>query len=266
MRTFRVATLNIWQRFGPCDERMVAIRESLRALAPDVIGLQEVLRVDGFDQGALASDGLGYSIAWGRASEEHGASLGNAILSKWPILRTEVVELPNGGTVESRCLVFAELDSPYGRLPFFCTHLNWKLHEGHVRCLQVKAVAAAIDRIVPENALLPPVLVGDFNAEPDADEIRYLRGLTGLGGRSVYFADAFGVAGDGSRGATFSKTNPFAEPLREPERRIDYIFVRSPDEARRGEPVEASVCFDKPVDGTFPSDHYGVVATIGAGR
>jgi endonuclease/exonuclease/phosphatase family metal-dependent hydrolase len=266
MRTFRAATLNIWGRFGPCDERMVAIRESLRALAPDVIGLQEVVRVDGFDQGALLSDGLGYSLLWGRASEEHGLPLGNAILSKWPILRTEVIALPNGGTEESRCLLFAELEAPFGKVPFFCTHLNWKLHEGYVRCLQVKAITLAIDRIVPREPLVPPVLVGDFNAEPDADEIRYLRGLTGLGGPTVYFADAFAVAGDGSRGTTFSKTNPFAEVLREPERRIDYVFVRSPDDARRGEPLDASVCFDKAVDGTFPSDHYGVVATICAGR
>jgi endonuclease/exonuclease/phosphatase family metal-dependent hydrolase len=264
MRTFRAATLNIWSRFGPWEERLVALREGLRTLAPDVIGMQEVLRHDGFDQARLVSEGLGYEIAWGLASENHGFPVGNAILSKWPIVRSETIPLPNGGTDESRSIVFAEIDAPFGRLPMFCTHLNWKLHEGHVRQLQVRALAEAVANRAPIRAFCP-VVVGDFNAEPDSDEIRFMRGLTGLGGRCVYFADSFGVAGSGA-GTTFSKRNPFAEPLREPERRIDYVFVRGPDDAGRGEPREAEVCFDQSFAGVFPSDHFGVVATITAGR
>jgi endonuclease/exonuclease/phosphatase family metal-dependent hydrolase len=265
MRTFRAATLNIWNRFGPWEERLVAIREGLRALAPDVIGMQEVLRLPDLDQAALVSEGLGYHIAWGLASENHGFPTGNAILSRWPIARTEVIPLPDGGSDEHRSIVFAELDSPYGKVPVFCTHLTWKFHHGHIRVMQVKALAEAVARLAPI-AGFPPVVVGDFNAEPDADEIRYMRGLTGLGGPCVYFADAFGVAGDGTPGITFSKRNSFAEPLREPERRIDYVFVRGPDDVQRGEPRGAHVCFDEPYKGTFPSDHFGVVATITAGR
>ena len=265
MRTFRAATLNIWSRFGPWEERLRAIREGLRTLAPDVIGMQEVLRFPGLDQAELVSEGLGYEIAWGRASENHGYPVGNAILSRWPILRSEVIPLPNGGSDEDRCLVFAELDSPFGKVPFFCTHLNWKFHHGHIRCLQVKAITEAVARLAPLEGF-PPVVVGDFNAEPDSDEIRYMRGLTGLGGPYVYFADAFGVAGDGSPGTTFSKKNQFAEPMREPERRIDYVFVRGPADSQRGEPSAARVCFDEPFDGVFPSDHFGVIATITAGR
>ena len=211
------------------------------------------------------SDGLGYEVAWGKASENHGYPTGNAILSRWPIVRSETIALPNGGTDEDRCAVFAEIASPFGKLPFFVTHLNWKLHHGHVRQLQVRALAAAVARLAPLGGF-PPVVVGDFNAEPDSDEIRYMRGLTGLGGECVYFADSFGVAGDGSHGATFSKRNPFAEPVREPERRIDYVFVRGPDDSQRGEPTEAQVCFDRPHEATYPSDHFGVVATITAGR
>lgn len=267
MRTFRAATLNIWSRFGPWEARLPVIREGLRRWSPDVIGLQEVLRFDGFDQAALVSDGLGYHTAWGMASENHGYPTGNAILSRWPVTRTETVPLPDAGSGENRSLVFAELASPYGPVPFFVTHLNWRFEHGHVRVLQVRAIASAIARIAPHGTTFPPVLVGDFNAEPDADEIRYLRGLTGLGGEYVHFADAFGVAGDGTSGVTFSKQNPFAEPLREPERRIDYIFVRGgPDDAQRGEPRDAQLCFHEPVDGIFPSDHFGVIATITAGR
>jgi endonuclease/exonuclease/phosphatase family metal-dependent hydrolase len=266
MRTFRAATLNIWSRFGPWEQRLPAIREGLRGLMPDVIGLQEVLRFTDFDQAKLVSEGLGYECAWGKAAENHGYPVGNAILSRWPILRSENIPLPRGGTDEDRSLVFAELDAPFGKVPFFCTHLNWKFTDGHVRVLQVKAIAEEVARIAPLKETFPPVVVGDFNAEPDSDEIRYLKGLTGLGGPYVYFADAFGVAGDGSPGTTFSKQNPFAAPMREPERRIDYIFVRGPDDAQRGEPTDVRVCFDEPYQGTFPTDHFGVIATITAGR
>jgi endonuclease/exonuclease/phosphatase family metal-dependent hydrolase len=265
MRTFRAATLNIWSRFGPWEERLLGIKDGLRKLAPDVIGLQEVLRFPDLDQAALVGEGLGYEVAWGLSSENHGFPTGNAILSKWPIARSEVIPLPHGGSDEIRSIVFAEIAAPFGKLPFFCTHLNWKLHHGHIRQLQVKALTDAVARLAPIDGF-PPVLVGDFNAEPDSDEIRYMRGLTGLGGPCVYFADSFGVAGDGSPGTTFSKRNDYAAPLREPERRIDYVFVRGPDDSQRGEPLDARVCFDERHNGVFPTDHFGVITTITAGR
>jgi endonuclease/exonuclease/phosphatase family metal-dependent hydrolase len=258
------ATLNIWNRFGPWEERLIAIRKRLVELSPDVIGLQEVLRStsgDRLDQAQALTSGLDYQFAWGVASESHGFPVGNAILSRWPIVRSETFALPNGGSDERRSLVFAELDAPFARVPFFVTHLNWMLHHGHVRQEQVRFIADTIARVAPIDGF-PPILVGDFNAEPDSDEIRFMRGLTGLGGKCVYFADAFGVAGDRSLGATFARRNPFAAANHEPDRRIDYVFVRGPDQNLRGEPVDARVCFDEPVGGVFPSDHFGVIARI----
>src|SRR5262249_17379100 len=105
--------------------------------------------------------------------------------------------------------------------------------------------------------------MGDFNAEPDSDEVRFLRGLTTLRGRSTYFADCFGLCGEGP-GHTYSKTNVYAEKLREPERRIDYIFVRGPDRQLRGEPLSPRIVLNTPENGVFPTDHYGVLAEIQA--
>ncbi len=268
MNTFRVATLNIWNRFGPWEARLAAIRAGVADLAPDVLGLQEVVRLapgegDGLDQAAAVAEGFGYHVAYGRAHDERW--YGNAILSRWPIARTHVYELPRAGTDERRSLVHAEIESPFGLLPFFCTHLNWKLDEGHVRIEQVREVVARVDALSGAGKF-PAVLVGDFNAEPGADEIRFLHGLTTLGAaRSVYFQDAFALAGDGSPGHTYARSNPFAAPLREPDRRIDYVFVRGRDERFRGEPLEARRCFDAPVAGTYPSDHYGVTAVLRIG-
>jgi endonuclease/exonuclease/phosphatase family metal-dependent hydrolase len=260
----RVATLNIWNRFGPWEERAMAIREGLRDIAPDVMGLQEVLRLDpgegdGLDQAAAIAEGFGYHHTYGMAK---GERWGNAALSRWPIVRSEAFELPRVGTAEKRTLLFAEVAAPFGRIPLFVTHLNWKFDDGHVREAQVREIVKRIESLV-SGETFPAILVGDFNAEPRADEIRFLGGLTSLGAsRRVYFQDAFALAGDGSPGSTYSRRNPFAEPLHEPDRRIDYIFVRGGDERFRGEPLEARVCFDKPVAGTFASDHFGVAATL----
>jgi endonuclease/exonuclease/phosphatase family metal-dependent hydrolase len=273
MKTLRVATLNIWNRCGPWEDRLAAIRAGLRALGPDVIGLQEVVRLDpgegdGLDQAAAIAAGSPYQVAYGRAHDERW--LGNAVLSRWPIAATDVFDLPRAGTDERRCMLHASIESPFGRLPFFVTHLNWKFDEGHVREVQVREIVARIEAIVAAGApdapdAFPAILVGDFNAEPDSDEIRFLRGLTSLGsGRRVYYQDAFALAGDGSPGGTYARSNPYAAPLGEPDRRIDYVLVRGRDDRLRGQPCEARVCFDQAVDGVLPSDHFGVVATLRA--
>lgn len=265
MPEIRVVTLNIWNRSGPWEERFVAIKTSLARLSADIIGLQEVIiteQGDLLDQGKAIAASLGYHVVFG-SSHGEGYSFGNAILSRWPFARHEVFHLPEIDGSEPRTLLFGEVLAPFAKVPFFVTHLSWRLHEGHVRQAQVVAIVERIAALCPEQSF-PPILVGDFNAEPDSDEIRFLRGHTKLGRKCVYFADAFRIAGNGSPGVTFSKRNPFAEYLREPERRIDYIFVRAPDDQHRGEPLEAEVCCDEPVAGVFPSDHFGVLATIRA--
>ena len=75
-----------------------------------------------FDQAALIAEGFGFDVAYGRHPQAQHP-MGNAILSRFPIVRTQAMPLPDGGTDERRSLVFAELDAPFGRVPFFCTHL-----------------------------------------------------------------------------------------------------------------------------------------------
>jgi len=262
MDRLKIATLNIWNRLGPWEERLVAIRNEIAREMPDVIGLQEVLVLPEhrFDQARAIADGFGYHVAFGRSPDATPFTMGNAVLSKWPIARTFAFGLP--GTDEHRCLTFAEIDSPIGNIPFFSTHLNWKFDESHVRQLQAQCIARFVDAQRAADGY-PPIVVGDFNAEPDSDEIRFLRGLGTLGGFATHFHDVFGHVGRGP-GVTFSTKNAYAALLREPDRRIDYIWVRGGDERFRGEPLAARVAFDEPVNGAFPSDHFGLVAEIRA--
>ncbi len=245
---------------GPWEERLVAIKKEIERSKPDILGLQEVLVIPEleFDQGRAIADAFGYHVAYGRSPDGNQYSIGNAVLSRWPIARTVAFGLP--GTDEHRSLVFAEVDSPAGKIPFFSTHLNWKFEESSVRQLQVQCIARFIDANAPRDGF-PPILVGDFNADVDSDEIRFLRGVGSLGGASVHYHDVYGHVG-AQPGVTFSRKNAYAALLREPDRRIDYIFVRGGDERFRGEALSARVAFDVPVGEAFPSDHFGVIAEL----
>jgi endonuclease/exonuclease/phosphatase family metal-dependent hydrolase len=265
MHRLRILTLNIWNRQGPWERRLELIRAGIARLAPDLVGLQEVLESDGKSQADEIREGLGYEAAFGCAHDlGGGVRFGNAALSRWPIARSSVFGLPTGKSEEHRSLLLAHVDSPYGMLPFFVTHLNWRLHHGAIREEQVVSVAARVKEEAPINGL-PPIVVGDFNAEPESTEIRFLKGLHALGGASTYLADCFGIAGEG-RGVTFdAERNPFAAPTHEPLRRIDYVFVRGPDQRGRGKPLSARVVMDEVDGGVAATDHYGVLAEISIG-
>jgi endonuclease/exonuclease/phosphatase family metal-dependent hydrolase len=109
---------------------------------------------------------------------------------------------------------------------------------------------------------IPPRFVGDFNAVPEATEVRFLTGLHALDGKSIYLADCFAQVGVGP-GFTYDEVrNPFAAQFHEAPRRIDYIFVRGPDAQGRGKPMACRVVLDDVGDGVAPSDHFGVYAEL----
>jgi endonuclease/exonuclease/phosphatase family metal-dependent hydrolase len=161
-------------------------------------------------------------------------------------------------------------DGPYGPIGFTCTHLHWQLNHGHVREEQVALLAERAWKRRPQNGF-PPIIVGDFNAEPDSDEIRFMKGLHSLHGESVAFLDAWDVAGDHSlpgeeaRGITWSNRNPYARVECEPRRRIDYIFVGLPGRAALGEVESCRVVCNEPEGGVWPTDHFGVFAELRTG-
>jgi len=278
MTVLRVATINVWNKSGPWLSRLPLIRAELERLQPEIVGLQEVLRFrppgaesaplsSANDQATEIAEGLGFHIAYSPANDWGGGlKFGNALFSRYPILEQQSITLPGIESGESRSMLYGLCDTPHGRLPVFVTHLNWKFHHGSVRQSQVAFIAQCIAELAPiDEAVLPPVLMGDFNAAPDADEIRFLTGLCALHGKTVYFADAWVFAGEGA-GHTYARSNTYAAKAREPSRRIDYIFVRGPDRKFRGEPLRAEVAFDKAersgVEPVWPSDHFGVYAEL----
>lgn len=261
---WRVATFNIWNRQGPWQQRLPLIRDGLAALDADVVGLQEVLAFGKLpSQADEIAAGLGWNVHHAPAWEIGGGlTFGNAILSPHRLLDPQCLPLPTPPGLDTRSVVFARVDAPHGPIPVFVTHLTVQFHLCHVRRDQVVALADHVARLAPIGEP-PPVVMGDFNAVPDSDEIRFLRGLTSLAGRSVYFADCWAVAATGP-GHTYDRRNPYALRSHEPSSRIDYIFVRGPDAQLRGEPIAARLALDQPTAGVWPSDHFAVVADIHA--
>jgi endonuclease/exonuclease/phosphatase family metal-dependent hydrolase len=154
-----------------------------------------------------------------------------------------------------------------GEILFIDTTTSWRLEAEAARERQVVALT---DLYARHRKALPTIIAGDFNAAPGASSIRYLTGLQSIGGRSVYYHDAWAVAGEGP-GYTWTSDNPNAasvvkQIVRQPRhhRRVDYVFVGSwhADPQARAHISRAELCFHEPGNGVWASGHYGVVADV----
>lgn len=251
--TLRIATWNVWWRFGDWEARQPAIRATLAAAAPDVITLQETWP----DQAQSIADELDMQITWsGRRFDKAEHPMGNAIISRWPIAATESRFLPDGKGREYRTIVFAGVDSPHGLLPIFTTHLEHRFDQSETRTAQLKLASEFIAE--HDRGDFPPVLTGDLNAIPDSDEIRRLTGRTAPYVDGRVWTDCWEFCGEGD-GLTWSLENEHLQNTTWPNRRLDYVLVGWPRENRpRGNPVAIERFGIQPVDGITPSDHYGL--------
>ncbi len=262
MKPVRVVTLNLWNDRPDVEKRMRVAVEGLRALQPDVIGLQEVW---GPGQGENQSIEIARALAarhWFDSVEERptGGAIGNAVVSRFPIQRRESLALPSTAE-DPRRAIYCALETPGGILPFFTTHFSWEMWHSPRR----ESQAVALDEFVAARAGdLPPILTGDFNASPDSDTVRFLTGRASLQGRGAYYRDAWHRRHPHEDGYTWSDRNPYAVRWIERNRRLDYVFVGPIREDGWGAILDSRVVLDMPgTDGVFASDHFGVYAEIG---
>ncbi|WP_260868004.1 endonuclease/exonuclease/phosphatase family protein [Streptomyces sp. SAJ15] len=274
----RVLTWNVWWRFGAWRERREAIATVLRATRPDVIGLQEVWG-DGSENlaawlAAELSREPGEEWAWTWAASEmpdrwrrrvddDTLDVGNAVLSRWPIVDRDVLRLPTaGGADDGRLALHALIAAPGARVPFFTAHLNQAPYESAVRCAQVAALAEFVASHSGDTAF-PPVVTGDFNAVPDSDEIRLLGGFrTAPVVPGQVLVDAWEYADPAAPAVTWDRANPHVAAGFEPSARIDYIHVGLPGPDGLGHVRAVRRTGDAPVSGVWPSDHAAVVADL----
>jgi endonuclease/exonuclease/phosphatase family metal-dependent hydrolase len=211
----------------------------LAAADADVICLQEVdrhfgPRSENVDQALLLARALDMQLAWGPAIDEprpggQRGEYGNALLSRLPILVSDVHRLPGGG--EPRCALRTMIELDGGALWVTTTHLSRKSGD---RAAQAAAVAD-----LHTAPMETGIVVGDFNAAPDAPEFAVLR---------EKFADAWELANerdDRSGWRFWQHDDGNTHPARSPHRRIDHAWVTP----------GVAVATAEVLDGAGASDH-----------
>lgn len=238
--TLTVMTLNLWG-VNEWDHRRPTVLDWISDIEPDLVALQEVVQTESLRQASWIAQRTGMTAAFGAARAIDGGEFGNAVLSRLPVLSFQCHPLTDAGAAnEPRAALTVNVDAFGRRVSFTSTHLSWQFDEGWVREQQVRDIAGFTGK--------DPIVCGDFNATPDSPEVRFMTGLP--------LVDAFDVANPGEPGHTWSNANPFAANEKEPDRRIDYIFVGT------GRVLSADVVCNEPRGGAWPSDHFGVSTTL----
>jgi endonuclease/exonuclease/phosphatase family metal-dependent hydrolase len=214
--TLNVLTMNMHMGFGFLNRRFILpeLRDAVRSVSADVVFLQEVhgeqqdhaQNVKGWpttSQYEFLADSMWHDFAYGRNAVYPHGHHGNALLSKYPIIRHENLDISILGT-EERGLLHCVLQVPhFGEVHAICVHLGLK--EVH-RQQQLKLLADLVERL-PQDA--PVVIAGDFNDwRQKADAV-----LTPTGLKEVF------VETHGAPAKSF--------PARFPLLRLDRIYVRN---------------------------------------
>jgi endonuclease/exonuclease/phosphatase family metal-dependent hydrolase len=261
-------TFNVLARSQAEGRRREAVIDAgLAEALPDVVALQEVTRSAEIDQ---VLDWFGPEAHVVDHPNRGDDGVGACLVSRHPIEEQHVLDLsasfgatglPWLGAVAAAVVA----PSPIGRFLVVHHKPSWQLDGERVREAQAVAVASFIDRVLAGRDDLPVVLLGDFDAGPEAASIQFLTGRRSLQGVSVRFEDAWEATQPSEAGHTFTPVNPLVRagqmPL-ERGRRIDHIMVRS---GPHGPLLDVSGCrllFDAPVDGIWASDHFAVLADL----
>ena len=257
-RRITVMTLNIWGYGHSWERRRQLIIDTLRMESPDIVSLQEVKSDPRFDEDgrnqaqqivrSLPKYNLVCSLhrhppPRGVKPEEFPfMQTGLAIMSRYPIIESGHINLPYSVHINPhpRMVLAARVRSPLGEICLFVTHLSTHDPDRPGEALMLEDFVRGFSRSSPA------VVVGDFNETPDEPVIQFMTGKGEIHGRTMGFRDAWEEANPGEEGYTHG------------DGRIDYIFV--------GPSVKVLDCrlvANKPdSEGYYPSDHYGVLASI----
>lgn len=234
-----LVTFNIWHNQGDWAARLPLLIAAIRAENPDVIALQEVLEdaaVGLPNQARTIADALGGYEMHFVSTDAEGAPrrYGNAILSRLPVLAHDWKTLEP--LDDYRTALRVRVDAGGRAVDVVNTHLAWQADAQAVRARQL----ADLISWLPKDGT-PLIVTGDFNAvQEDA-------GLAVLTGERFFSALP--------RGTAATTLNPAKN---HPPRVIDHIFA----ETARFAPDSAAVIGTGSTGGEYPSDHFGVAATL----
>lgn len=215
---FRILTLNTHKGFTSFNRRFILheLRDAIRVVSADVVFLQEVLgdhsehptrheKWPPTPQYEFLADSIWQHFSYGRNAVYPDGHHGNAMLSKFPIVRYQNIDVSVEGP-ERRGLLHCVMKPPNDdrEIHAVCTHLG--LMESH-RAKQLDLLCELVHS-VPNDA--PLVIAGDFND---------WRGRAdGVLSRCAGLTEAFSRIG-GKPARTF--------PARFPLLRLDRVYVRN---------------------------------------
>lgn len=212
----RIMTVNTHKGFAWLNRRFILpeLRDAVQTTSSDIVFLQEVLgahhrhgkKVHNWPDVPhyeFLADSLWQDFAYGRNAVYPEGHHGNALLSKFPILEFNNLDVSIDGT-EERGMLHAILDVPgHKEVHAICVHLG--LRESH-RTQQLHLLGGLLDSLAPD---APVIVAGDFNDwRLQADAQLAERGLE----------EAF-VKAHGAPAKSF--------PARWPLLRLDRIYVRN---------------------------------------
>lgn len=176
----------------------------IRSTNPDIVILNEVdhstLRSFGVEQADSLGSLLQMDARFGRSIDYDGGQYGNALLTRYPIISFEIIDLSTDSLLEGRSVFIAHLGVENDTMVIMGTHLGLKIEE---RVAQVTRILQAL----PNQHKL--ILAGDFNFEPESVTYHLLM---------QRLKDTHHPSEGGPR---------FTFPANAPKRRIDYIFIGS---------------------------------------
>ncbi|MEV6793293.1 endonuclease/exonuclease/phosphatase family protein [Streptomyces sp. NPDC051320] len=260
----RVLTMNVLElRYADGRRRRAALRRTLTELSPDVMALQEVSRREVTDL---------HEAGWHVAPHPHWSAddVGAVLAARRPFggIRSTGLRVTERTARTPWCgAVVAELPLPGPLHGALLVHHkpSWPFGYERERELQAVATTRLVEGALAERPVPHVVLMGDFDAAPEASSMRFWRGLQSLEGISVCYQDAWAGLHPDDPGHTFSPRNPLVRQGDMPEeagRRIDGIMVRCD---RYGPTLHIADCrriLVTPTAGTQVSDHYGLVADL----
>jgi endonuclease/exonuclease/phosphatase family metal-dependent hydrolase len=166
----RVLTFNICHTQGSDGkidlDRTAAVINSVR---PDLVALQEVdsgtARTHRVDQPNELAKRTGLTAVFGDNIPYQGGHYGNAILSRFPILRHENHPLPSHYKGEQRGVLEVEIALPNGQpLLFFATHFDYRRYYDRERLDS----AHTVNDLIAARPDALALLAGDLNARANS--------------------------------------------------------------------------------------------------
>jgi len=249
MDTLTVVTLNLWHDQHDWPKRLQVILAEMRRIRPDILCLQEVLQnPDLRNQAETIADSLGCHVQFASVdAPDRPKRYGNAILTPHRILVSGERNLSPAD--DYRAVAHVRIDWRGRAVDAYSTHLHHTPQGGAIRATQIQHLLAYVDSTRGEG---PVVIGGDFNCELGSPEMKPV---------FAAYDDAFHAVHPKAARADAITFNPRfgVDPGA-----IDHIFAGRTG-AHPLKPLACDVIFRAVgPDSVWASDHYGVVARLGA--